>query len=603
MASRVEDVSVKVAYYKAFGPEPQGFDSILPVNVIVGRNNSGKSTLVDLVLWMAAAGKVGGGPKLAEGGRGRGPEVWLTQPFPTLFPLQVPGRSVEEIHNVTAANWKQRQHPTSWPNIKEFWDDVVVRWKHGDAESAEVVSDHPPELLQNSDLTGTAKQFLRTASRTQRDFSDDFPLKRAHVYRLKAERSIAPESLNTGSMDVGEHGDGATSLLSRFILDFGLDRDVVERRLLRDLNQVFEPDASFSAIHVQRLPDDRHEVFLVEESKGAVALSASGSGLQTVILVLVALNVMPAVPRHSNDLSDWLFAFEELENNLHPALQRRLFWLIRERAVEHGAAVFLTTHSPVVVDLFAEDEHAQIVHVTHDGEDATVTPVLTYASRCGILDDLDVRASDLLQSNGIVWVEGPTDRMYFNRWVQLWTDGDLREGKDYQCVIYGGRLLSHLSVEDPDVELHREAIEVLRVNRNAVFLIDSDKKRLRAPINDTKKRIVEEIKGGGGVAWVTKGREVEHYVPRQTWEAVYGSDVPELKSYDDVHAYIDKAEGKSRKSFDKIRLAEQVVPKLTRELIAGHLDLAERLDETCAAIRSWNSRPVPAQRIVGSEKD
>jgi hypothetical protein len=27
----------------------------------------------------------------------------------------------------------------------------------------------------------------------------------------------------------------------------------------------------------------------------------------------------------------------------------------------------------------------------------------------GILDDLDVRASDLLQSNGVVWLEGPSE--------------------------------------------------------------------------------------------------------------------------------------------------------------------------------------------------
>ena len=33
-----------------------------------------------------------------------------------------------------------------------------------------------------------------------------------------------------------------------------------------------------------------------------------------------------------------------------------------------------------------------------------------------MLNDLDVRASDLLQSNGIIWVEGPSDRIYIKRW-------------------------------------------------------------------------------------------------------------------------------------------------------------------------------------------
>src|SRR6266699_1865711 len=35
--------------YKCFGAEPVGFDEILPLNLIVGRNNSGKSALLDLV--------------------------------------------------------------------------------------------------------------------------------------------------------------------------------------------------------------------------------------------------------------------------------------------------------------------------------------------------------------------------------------------------------------------------------------------------------------------------------------------------------------------------------------------------------------------------
>ena len=37
----------------------------------------------------------------------------------------------------------------------------------------------------------------------------------------------------------------------------------------------------------------------------------------------------------------------------------------------------------------------------------------TYRDSCHILDDLEARASDLLQANGIVWVEGPSDRIYF----------------------------------------------------------------------------------------------------------------------------------------------------------------------------------------------
>lgn len=42
-------LSVKVRNLKCFGESEQGFDHIKLINLIIGRNNSGKSTLLDLI--------------------------------------------------------------------------------------------------------------------------------------------------------------------------------------------------------------------------------------------------------------------------------------------------------------------------------------------------------------------------------------------------------------------------------------------------------------------------------------------------------------------------------------------------------------------------
>jgi len=66
------DLSIKIRNYKCFGDEPQGFDEILPINVIVGKNNSGKSSLVEAVQYAvrgfgddrSALGRAGPPPRL-----------------------------------------------------------------------------------------------------------------------------------------------------------------------------------------------------------------------------------------------------------------------------------------------------------------------------------------------------------------------------------------------------------------------------------------------------------------------------------------------------------------------------------------------------------
>ena len=97
--------------------------------------------------------------------------------------------------------------------------------------------------------------------------------------------------------------------------------------------------------------------------------------------------------------------------------------------------------------------------------------------------------------------------------------GELHEGKDYQCVFYGGRLLSNLSLEDEE-----DLINLMNVNRNAIIVLDSDKKNIKFPLNKTKKRILEEAEKNGIMTWVTKGREIENYIPEEILKKHYGKE-------------------------------------------------------------------------------
>ena len=83
----------------------------------------------------------------------------------------------------------------------------------------------------------------------------------------------------------------------------------------------------------------------------------------------------------TNDRSNIDFCFEELENNLHPAIQKRLFRFLRDVVRNEHCVMLITTHSHVVIDLFSNDEDAQLIHVSHDEKDIRLSKVEAVTAR------------------------------------------------------------------------------------------------------------------------------------------------------------------------------------------------------------------------------
>ena len=242
-----------------------------------------------------------------------------------------------------------------------------------------------------------------------------------------------------------------------------------------------------------------------------------------------------------------------------------------------------------MIDQFSKQNDAQIIHVQQANGNATCKTASTYFDNNGILDDLDVRASDILQANGIIWVEGPSDRIYLNRWIKLWGDGELREGTQYQIVFYGGRLLAHLSGDEPG---NSKLISILTTNRNAALLIDSDKRSQRAHINDTKKRIREEMQSNDCFCWITKGKEIENYIPKElVQQYLKGKKTFSLDTFSSVFDSINKVyPGKGLKFERKKPLfAELMISYMTKDNLSLVLDLDEKMNKLCEIIRNWNS--------------
>ena len=554
-----------VSNYKCFMlPEPQGLPELRRVNILIGRNNCGKSSLIEVLEHAVNSGGA-------------------AEPWPD---KQNPARlRIRQV--LTEDDLKKAFQPNS--------SEGPIRgnhWEYGKRWVGRPVT---------YDMVGPQKTFVQVAPAFEFNGHDSFEKNVVakitsawaafRLFHLRAERDVKPEE-SRESTQIGSDGRGLANLVQQFLTVKGWQRDLVNRAILDGLNEIYRPDTAFDEITVLRseATSAAWEIHLREEGhKDLFPLSAVGSGLKAILLVLAFLYLVPKVERC--EPQQCMFAFEELENNLHPAALRRLMAYVRSFVATNESHCFLTTHSNVVIDLFAGDPEAQILHIVRSNDGSTCTAVADFTRAGAVLDDLGLRASDLLQANCLVWVEGPSDRVYLNRWLELYTSGQLKEGVHYQCVFYGGRLLSHLTGA-VSADNTQDWIGVLRVNRHAILVMDSDRASEEDRLNDTKLRVISELEEVTACAWVTQGREIENYLDAELLERVHAvDDLEPVGAYEDFATYLARAVDKRLVSTfraDKVSYARQVCATMQAEDVRRNPPLLQMLEVVCAYIRRWN---------------
>lgn len=301
---------------------------------------------------------------------------------------------------------------------------------------------------------------------------------------------------------------------------------------------------------------------------GMLPLEHMGTGIHQVVILAAAATL----------LTNTLVCMEEPEIHLHPLLQRKLLnYLVHETSNQYVIA----THSAHMLDA----DVASIFHLTHTPRSGTrLERTVTPAQRASICADLGYRASDLVQANSVVWVEGPSDRIYIRRWIEL-LDPSLIEGIHFSIMFYGGRLLNHLKADDPDVD---DFISLRRLNRQVAILIDSDLDKEGAELNATKKRVVDEL-ATDGFAWVTYGYTIENYVPFEMFQTAVTArhSGAHLEQVDQWGNPLAASAITGVKNPDKLGVARGVVEQWNLDSAWPH-DLREKVQSLVDFIRAAN---------------
>ena len=543
--------SIKFNNYKCFS-DANVIDNINAVNLLIGKNNCGKTSVLNVI------------EKVLSNSKGDSLIDHCVIDFKTTI--------TEEIY------------------CRAFSRDTFLGFAVNYYNSANSLYELGKELLnkdcyfpfQNSNSIDPL--FSELSKRSSQVFSTDrwATLKRAamedieqfDVYKVSAERDIRREKREMNAVYIDSNGNGITCLAERYLHDAKGNYKLIKEDVLNSLNEILKGESNYSDIEVLN-EEDILEIYLYENDR-RIPLSLMGSGLKTIIFVLLQL----FLSAEKNTKS--LFLFEELENNLHPEIQRRLFNYIYEFVLKHNYLAFITSHSHVAINCFYNKEDSSIYHIyKKDNGGSVIESITNDADRVSILNDLGVLASDIFQTNGIIWVEGPSDRVYIKKWLSI-KYPDLYENEDYTFLYYGGKNLAHFTA---DSEQENSLINILLTNRNGLIVMDHDENSEDDEIRDTKKRIKEEFESKGMYVWVTKGKEIENYLKADDIVASLkiNDSLKQVEPYQHFKEYIYPIEPNYNNQ--KVSFAQRMsFGKDSLQI----MDLEKRIDDIAAVIQKWN---------------
>lgn len=257
--------------------------------------------------------------------------------------------------------------------------------------------------------------------------------------------------------------------------------------LVQEIKNFF-PD--IEGIRSERTEDDIATLSYQEYSEEHDILY-SGGGLKHFVDVLMKMTVSKAN----------LVLFDEIDNSLHPDLQRQLLSFLRDYAAEKSVQIFLTTHSPAMLDA---GEDTAIFRVRNRQGDRSVERIDDEALHLA-WGELGLRPSDLLQNDVVLLVEGQDDVIFFETVVEKFWKKRIPELAIAVQQFGGG-------AADGSLKGRIDVEHMAPANPYVLWIRDRDAPPNQDPLQ-ARRRFKKKIEESGQNCHILDRREIGYYLP------------------------------------------------------------------------------------------